>query len=139
MQEEDYDRVATYCVANFIISHWLEPTTTIARLNVSVFLLSATNENSFKVNVLPNGRILEIIVNFPLPLLDMSLLHILFLINPTVYDQAEVSLAINRFQRSLRTRRAHMKSTVSNPTQIYLPFRVILHITFWDGMEMNHL
>lgn len=124
IREQDCETVASYWGANYIMSHWIEPVTTISRLNVAVLLPSGAKENNFKVGVLPHGRVLEVSVNFPPPLINMKLLHKYFMARTSTYDPAEVSLGINGFEKSLKSRREHMESDVVNTTQVILPFKV---------------
>lgn len=137
LKEEDCENVASYWGANYIISHWIEPSTTIARLNVAVLLPSGTKESNFKVGILPHGRVLEVSINFPSPLINMQLMHKYFITRSGTFDAAEVSLAINGFEKALKSRREHMDSDVINTTQIVLPFKVSTDFSYhylgWQG------
>lgn len=124
LKEDDYEPVASYWGINYLVAQWIEPSTTTTRLNVAVLMPSGTNESSFKVSVHPHGRTLEISVNLPKPFLEMNLLHRRFLTNPTEFKINEIALAINGFERALKTRREHKDSTIANNCQILLPFKV---------------
>lgn len=113
-----------------MMSQWVEPLTTTSRLNVAILLPSGTTESSFKVSVHPHGRVLQISVNLPKPLLQMSLLHRLFLKDPSTFKLDEVSLAINGFERALKMRRDHKDSKIMNSSQILLPFKVSTDFTY---------
>lgn len=130
LSNDDYDSVSTTWDGNYLISHWTEPGTMVNRLNVAVLLPTGTTRSSFKIHVYPQGRILEVSVDFPKPPHNMHMLHNLFLDSTQIYDSDEVALAIGGFEKSLTTRRELKDSKVLNTCEVFLPFKVSTDFTY---------
>lgn len=58
-----------------MISHWQEPGTTIPRLTVAIVLPSGVGAGDFKYRVVEEGNVLELTVDWPKPLVDITCMH----------------------------------------------------------------
>lgn len=130
LQDHEFDAVASSWGSNYLMSQWIEQTTTTKHVNVAVLLPSGSDRINFKVSILPHGRLLELSINLPKPLPDMDLLHRRFFSHPEIYKIDEVASVISRFEKALKTRREHKDSNIVNTTQIFLPFKLSTDFTY---------
>lgn len=113
-----------------IPSEWIEPGTTTRRTSLAILLPSGVGPGDFSLRVLPGGRLLEIKVDYPKPISDLSILHKRWLDSTnTAGDRIEkYHPRILGFEASLKARRKSLSDNISGVSYIVLTYPVMTHI-----------
>jgi len=80
----------------YLIGEWEEPGTKTKRLTVAIVLPSGVNKSDFTIQVLDAGLLLQLTVKWPVPLVDLELLHQKWL-RPVDKDRKQNESRIQRF------------------------------------------
>jgi len=115
----------------YLIGEWEEPGTKTKRLTVAIVLPSGVNKSDFTIQVLDAGLLLQLTVKWPVPLVDLELLHQKWLrpvdkesVQPfTMYHPKVLA-----FENALKTKRQRAADDVVSTAKIILPFAVQTHI-----------
>lgn len=105
-----------------MISQWQEPGTTAQRVTVAVVLPSGATSGDFKVRVIEDGDMLEVTVNWPRPLVDISYMHKKWLLQDPTFTTHHPKFI--GFESSLRKLRESVSINVSSVARIRLPITV---------------
>lgn len=110
-----------------LLSVWQEPGTTAKRLAVAILLPSGVGAGDFTVRVIEDGDVLEISVDWPKPLVEISFMHKKWLLmdDSRFTDFHPKYLG---FEVSLRGLRENINDKVTSTARIGLPFSVQSHI-----------
>ena len=109
-----------------LISTWREEKTMIKRVTVAIVLPSGVGRGQFSIRVAEGGRHLELMVRWPRPLINISLMHKKFLIS-TGETYTDYHPEFLGFMDALRKLRARAADWVETTTRIHLPFVVESH------------
>lgn len=111
-----------------LTSCWMEPGSTTKCLTVAIMLPSGVGAGQFSLRVLEGGRQLEIIVNWPAPLVDLSMMHRKWLTAAGPEKIESYHPKLTGFENALKAYREHCKDDVVSTARISLPFQVETHI-----------
>ena len=109
----------------YLMSNWQESLTTVKRLSVAIVLPSGIQ--GFKIKVVEEGDCLELVIDWPLPLTDTSMLHRKWL-EFGDGSLTEVHPKVLGFQSALKSLREKCNDNVQSVAHIGLPFTVESHI-----------
>ena len=113
----------------YLLSQWTEPSTTTRRLSVASLLPSGVSPGKFRVRVMPGGRVLELVVEWPAPLTDLRLLHKKWIAPLTADDRIETyHPKFLGFEAALKSHPENLKDKVESPANIALQISVQTHI-----------
>jgi len=59
----------------YMLYVWQEPGTTAKRISVAIILPSGVDSGGFQVRVIEDGDVLQLTVDWPRPLVDISFMH----------------------------------------------------------------
>lgn len=112
-----------------LISQWDEAITTCEMLSVAIVLPSGVGPGDFKVRVIEDGDVLELTVSWPMPLVNIEMMHAKWLkcdeqgklISTDVTPHHPKILG---FQKKLRMVREHLEKTPESVARFGLPITV---------------
>lgn len=110
-----------------LISIWQEPSTTAKRITVSIILPSGVNAGDFTIRIIEDGDVLELTVDWPKPLVDISFMHKKWL-QDYASNFTDFHPKFLGFEASLRKLRENLSDKVVSVARIGLPFSVQSHI-----------
>lgn len=116
-----------------IVGVWEEPGTKTKRISVVIVLPSGVNKHDFSLSVPDSGRMLELRVTWPDPLVNLRELHQKWL--RPLDASSSLSEPFTMFhpkvlalEDALKKKREHANDIVSSTARIPLPFAVQTHI-----------
>lgn len=104
------------------MSTWKEPGTTTKRIKVATVFPSGVGEGYFKVRVSDDSDALEIVVDWPRPLVDIHFLDKKWLHQDTSYTDFHPKFL--GFETALCNVRNNVYNTVTSTARVGLPFTV---------------
>ena len=107
----------------YLLSTWTENHTRRRRITLAILLPSGVTKGMFGVRIDDNSRSLELSINWPTPLINMKLLHAVFLKD----EKKKYELyhpEVSGFEDDLKRLRSTNSEWVTTKTHIPLPFQV---------------
>lgn len=115
----------------YLIGEWQEPGSKTKRLTVVLILPSGVNKSDFTLQVLEGGQSLELTVQWPMPLVDLDMLHQKWLRQPTDDNNCRFTMfhpKVLALEDALKKKRNRAADSVVSTARIILPFPVQTHV-----------
>ena len=115
----------------YLVGVWEEPATKTKRINVVIVLPSGIDKNDFALSVSEGGKLLQLQVTWPDPIVSLELLHQKWLRNSGGTQKVQFTMfhpAVLSLEDALKARRERANDFVVSTARIPLPFPVQTHI-----------
>lgn len=111
-----------------LTSYWVEPGTTNRMVSVAIVLPSGVGPEDFSVRVVEGGRELELKVEWPVPLVNLEMLHKKWTDSNKPDRMEKYHPKFLGFEACLKKFRQHSRHIVESIARFALPFPVQTHI-----------